>query len=423
MSGNRFGAVSDDDIDPRAGIWIAEDIDSICTSVKNGSWVDGSLGALGAGLDGLVLVSDPVGVLLQYGVAWIIEHVRPLTETLNWLAGDPAQITANTLTWRNIAGQLRQQSEAVAGDVRLDLSAWVGQASDAYRARSRQQQGALIGLATAADTMAAVTEGTGVLIATVRLLVRDAIAMCVSRLIVYAAEEGASLGLATPLVIEQVTATVAACAARISRYLKALLASLRRLMPIIGKLEELIAKLNKLFSVRHGESPGGPHEPHEPRPGDPGFDPAMQHGALGDHFEPGVHDPGNEFLPKERAIADRLAQNGEQVNQRPADHTVPGQPNPDAMVRTGPDDPGTITEFKTLAGKDGSNSVRRNILDAGGQVPDGGGVVLDGRATNVDEADAIRGHARALGQAAQTGQKLPTIVRIILGDGRIITLP
>jgi hypothetical protein len=72
-------AARDDQVDPWAGVWIAEDIESICAGVKNGSWVDGSLGSLGFGLDGLALVSDPVGVLLQYGVAWIIEHVRPLS--------------------------------------------------------------------------------------------------------------------------------------------------------------------------------------------------------------------------------------------------------------------------------------------------------------------------------------------------------
>jgi len=58
--------------------------------------------------------------------------------------------------------------------------------------------------------MAAITEGAGVLVAGVRMLVRDAIATCVSRLIVYAAEEAFSLGFATPLVVEQVTTTVAA---------------------------------------------------------------------------------------------------------------------------------------------------------------------------------------------------------------------
>ncbi|MET0423458.1 MAG: hypothetical protein ABW046_06265, partial [Actinoplanes sp.] len=54
--------------------------------------MDGTLGAVSAGLDGLALVSDPVGALLQYGIAWLIEHVQPLSEALDWLAGDPAAI-------------------------------------------------------------------------------------------------------------------------------------------------------------------------------------------------------------------------------------------------------------------------------------------------------------------------------------------
>lgn len=34
-----------------AGVWIAEDIESIVQGVRSGSWIDGTLGAVGAGLD------------------------------------------------------------------------------------------------------------------------------------------------------------------------------------------------------------------------------------------------------------------------------------------------------------------------------------------------------------------------------------
>lgn len=65
--------------------------------VKNGSWVDGTLGVVGASRDGLAPMTDPVGALLQYGVAWIIEHVKPLSEALDWLAGDPVQIRTGSV--------------------------------------------------------------------------------------------------------------------------------------------------------------------------------------------------------------------------------------------------------------------------------------------------------------------------------------
>ncbi|MEV6693886.1 WXG100 family type VII secretion target [Micromonospora sp. NPDC051196] len=193
-----------------AGVWILEDIELIHQGVTTGSWIDGSLGVVSAGLDALAFVSDPVGALLQYGIAWLIEHVKPLSEALDWLAGDPAQITAHAQTWRNVAASLRDEAVTLARDVNTDIAAWHGEAARAYRAWSTEQRQALTGLARGADAMAAITEGTAGLVAAVRLLIRDAIATCVSRLIVYATELIATAGLATPLVIEQVTTLVAA---------------------------------------------------------------------------------------------------------------------------------------------------------------------------------------------------------------------
>jgi hypothetical protein len=85
---------------PWAGVWMAEDIEQIVHGVQNGSGIDGTLGGISAGLDALAFMSDPIGGLLQYGIVWLIEHVQPLSEALDWLAGDPAQIAAHAQTWR-----------------------------------------------------------------------------------------------------------------------------------------------------------------------------------------------------------------------------------------------------------------------------------------------------------------------------------
>ncbi|BCJ62757.1 WXG100 family type VII secretion target [Micromonospora endophytica] len=239
-----------------AGVWILEDIELIHQGVRDGSWIDGSLGVVSAGLDALAFVSDPVGALLQYGIAWLIEHVKPLSEALDWLAGDPAQITAYAQTWRNMAGSLRDNADDLARDMRADVAAWGGAASSAYRTWSSEQQQALTGLAQGADTMATITEATAGLVAAVRLLVRDAIATCVSRLIVYAAELVATAGLATPLVVEQVTTLVASWAARIARLLRGLINSLRQIIPTTRHLAALIDKLKQALG-RLGEGPHG----------------------------------------------------------------------------------------------------------------------------------------------------------------------
>ncbi|MCX5065624.1 WXG100 family type VII secretion target [Micromonospora lupini] len=238
-----------------AGIWICEDIDLIAQGVHNGSWIDGSLGVVSAGLDALAFVSDPAGALLQYGIAWLIEHVKPLSEALDWLAGDPAQITAHAQTWRNIAASLHTEAAALGAAVRADVAGWGGSAGPAYRTWAAQQNQAIIGLAQGADTMAAITEGAAGLVAAVRLLVRDAIATCVSHLIVYAGELVATAGLATPLVVEQVTTLVASWGARIARLLRALLASLRRLSPEVRRLGDLIEKLRQALGRLQRGSP------------------------------------------------------------------------------------------------------------------------------------------------------------------------
>lgn len=242
-----------------AGAWICEDIELIAQGVRSGSWIDGTLGVVSASLDALAFVSDPIGVLLQYGIAWLVEHVEPLREALDWLAGDPAQITAHAQTWRNVAASLREEASALSDSVRADVAGWGGLAGPAYRAWAAEQQQAITGLAVGADTLAAITEGTAGLVAAVRLLVRDAIAACVSRLTVYAGELIVTGGFATPLVVEQVTTLVASWAARIARLLRGLLASIRRLMPLIRRLGDLIEQLKQALKRLASGGGGSPN--------------------------------------------------------------------------------------------------------------------------------------------------------------------
>ncbi|MFG1649363.1 WXG100 family type VII secretion target [Micromonospora sp. NPDC049275] len=258
-------AAADTPPSPWAGVWICEDIELIAQGVRDGSWIDGSLGVVSAGLDALALVSDPVGALLQYGIAWLIEHVKPLSEALDWLAGDPAQITAHAQTWRNVATSLREEAAELTRAVGNDVAGWGGGAGPAYRTWAAEQQQAITGLAQGADAMAAITEGTAGLVAAVRLLVRDAIATCVSRLIVYAGELVVTGGLATPMVVEQVTTTVASWGARIARLLRGLLVSLRRLIPEMRRLGDLIEKLKQALGRLQNQS-SGPQRPDGPEP-------------------------------------------------------------------------------------------------------------------------------------------------------------
>jgi uncharacterized protein YukE len=158
-------------------------------------------------------------------------------------AGHVEAIAGHAQTWRNVAEKVRVESDEFARAVRFDLTEWQGAAADAYRNWAGQRDQSRQALAKASDTMALITEGAGLLIATVRMMVRDAVATVVSRLIVYAGELLASLGTATPVVVEQVSTLCAAWAAKISRWLKDLISSLRNLGSTVRRLGEIIQDL------------------------------------------------------------------------------------------------------------------------------------------------------------------------------------
>ena len=151
-------------------------------------------------------------------------------------------------------------------------------------------------------------------------------------------------------------------------------------------------------------------------------DPAVR-GPLGRHFEPGLFNPtGRRLTKEEQAGADLLVGEGKHVQALPEDHTVQRAKSVDFLVREGPDDPGVISELKSLRSPS-SSAVQRNILDAGAQLDQykdrfgPGRAVIDGRAVALTAEDADRGFRRAVGQAREHGQPLPPSIRIILGDG------
>ena len=95
-----------------------------------------------AGLDVLAFAANPFKELMMAGVGFIIEHVDFLREPLDWLAGDPAEITALSQTWTNIAGQLAEASEAFATELE-GLTGWDDEVSEAYRETAAAYQASL----------------------------------------------------------------------------------------------------------------------------------------------------------------------------------------------------------------------------------------------------------------------------------------
>jgi uncharacterized protein YukE len=229
------------------GLGLAEDAAQISSGIHDNSWVDGTLGGVGGSLDVLGMVIDPLGSLVAWGVSWLMEHVKPLKEALDRLAGNPDEIAARSATWRNASSSAADTHQQYADAVRAHTAGWAGASGDAYRSHAAQQLDAIGAIATASEAISHAVEGAGLLVGLVRGIVRDLIAQFVAtlaaRLPQWLAEEGLTLGLATPVVVGQVAALVAKWVNKIQHFVRALLNSLRRLN---GKLDDLTSVLEDL---------------------------------------------------------------------------------------------------------------------------------------------------------------------------------
>jgi hypothetical protein len=245
-------ATAQDSTTWHTGLGLAGDAADIVAGIRDGSWVDPALGGIGATLDTLSLAIDPMGTLFAWGVGWLMEHVKPLEDGLDWLAGNADEVSAHAATWANIAAFTEQARQDYAERLTAEVSGWLGASGDAYRAHAGAHLRVLGTLAVAAQGISSAVEGAGLLVAAVRGIVRDLIAQFVGTLAVrlpqWLAAEGLTLGLATPVVAGQVATLVATWVDKIQHFLRALLNSLRRLHP---RLDDLTRSLSGLQAQTH----------------------------------------------------------------------------------------------------------------------------------------------------------------------------
>lgn len=250
-----------------SGIGIAESAADVKSGIESGSWVDIGLGVAGVGLEALSIVVDPLGSLLSAGLSWLIEHVKPLSDALDWLAGNADLVASHAATWKNVAEAVACVRDDYTRDVANDTAGWQGQAGDAYRAAAANTTEVLGGASTAADGFGSAVEMAGVVVAVVREVVRDLIADLVGRLVSWAAEVAFTLGLATPVVVAQASAAAAKWAAKIGDILKKLARTISKLVPLLRRLGDVFGKVRKALDDLKAPARSGDELP---RPGQTG---------------------------------------------------------------------------------------------------------------------------------------------------------
>ena len=136
-------------------------------------------------LDILGMVMNPLMGFMKAGIGFLIEHVGPLRDFLEILAGDPTSINATKDTWKNIEAALDQAATDLIGDAST-VADWTGDAADAYRGRIADFEAAIRAGSSASGSIAKYMEVMGIWTAVTRALVLELICEFVSRAIMYA---------------------------------------------------------------------------------------------------------------------------------------------------------------------------------------------------------------------------------------------
>ena len=287
-SGNPGGALVAERQDARSGfegLGIIEDGHALVEAIQGGSWAGTALGVAFTGLDVASAVSDPIGTLISMGLGWALEWVWPFNTLFNALAGDAAQVEANAQTWENVAMSLEAAGAQLEEDTTTCLSDMAGDGVEAIRTSA---DGVAEHVQAASQWAQAMADGLRMasgIVQVVHDVVRQAITDLIGTICSVAIEEACTLGLATALVIEQITTRVAALSTHVFEaitHLKTAFSSFHGLLSELGRLwNTLTGAISSMF--HRGAAAVTPHGPVAGATAAIGIGGGAPHGAHGPH--------------------------------------------------------------------------------------------------------------------------------------------
>ncbi|MFF5093325.1 MULTISPECIES: hypothetical protein [Actinosynnema] len=238
------------------GISLAESAMDTYKGFAEGNWIEAGLGTVGLVADAASLAVDPFGTLLSSAASFLMEHMQPLKQMLDWLAGNPPVIDSYSQTWNNVAEELKAVAADYASAVATGTEGWTGPAAEAYHRSAAEHGDALSGAASAAGAVGTVVGLMGMVVAFVREFVRDLIADLVGKLIAWVLEAVFSLGFGTPVIVAQAITAISKWGARIAEIVQKLLNTIKKVSPMIARLVEVFEKIAKVVGKIAGKVTG-----------------------------------------------------------------------------------------------------------------------------------------------------------------------
>ncbi|MEV6907743.1 RHS repeat-associated core domain-containing protein [Amycolatopsis sp. NPDC051071] len=255
-----------------SGVPLLEGALDLKSAIESGDWASVAMGAVGTALDAMTAVMDPFGTIFAAGVGWLIEHVGPLKDALDALAGNADEVAAQSQTWTNVAKELGTVSVELVDLVKKDLDSWKGEAADTYRKQAQNTSTLLESAQKGSEGAASGVKTAGEVVAAVRTLVRDIIAELVGHLISWALQVVFTLGIGLTWVVPQVVAAVAKTAIKIAGLTTKLVKALKGLVPLLKKAGDLFGDAGKALKNLKGGAVKPAGKPKSPGPKPKGGD-------------------------------------------------------------------------------------------------------------------------------------------------------
>ena len=248
MMGNELVAEVKDSETVWSGSRLLEDGVDLKEAFESNSWVAGGLATAATVADTAAAVMDPLGEALSAGIGWIIEHLSPLKDWLNELAGDSDAVAAAASTWTNIGAKL----SSCAGDLEAVCSSRLaGQESLAVATFKTLQAGSASHLRMTGQLAGAISGGltvASVIVRVVHDMVRDAIADVIGKLTSKAAIMAVSLGTAAPWAVSSLAADVSSWATRLAKEVTNVVTSAKNLKGLLSKANRLFDDVAEKFA-------------------------------------------------------------------------------------------------------------------------------------------------------------------------------
>ena len=246
--------------DPLKDAGIIGDIRDLCDS-KGG--LEATLNTIGVAADLVDAAVNPIKTGVSWAVNWIISHIAPLPDMLQQFTGDPEKVEAAALTWERIGDQWTQAASELEAAVATGLSAQVCRTLNAYKVQIGSVIETFQSLGDACKVVATCLNILSAMVKIVYDLTREAIGDLIGTFVQSVVEAVATVGLATPAIIAQISATVSKWVTRITTKGKQVLngfqEALKSFTKLDGVLEKLGGALKKLFS-HVGDLPDKVHD-------------------------------------------------------------------------------------------------------------------------------------------------------------------